>query len=131
MSVNKNALVRYKVLDSCFRNHAKKYFIEDLVEECSKVICDLNSNSNGIGKRQIYLDIEFMESPEGWNIDLEKIRIGKKFCYRYFDPKFSINNMPLNELEINHLKSAIDILSQFKGMPQFEWMNETLTKLHQ
>jgi predicted DNA-binding transcriptional regulator YafY len=131
MSVNKNALLRYKVLDSCFRNHAKKYFIEDLVEECSKVICELNSNSNGISKRQIYLDIEFMESPEGWNIDLEKIRIGKKFYYRYFDPKFSINNMPLNELEINHLKSAIDILAQFKGMPQFEWMNETLTKLQQ
>ena len=32
MSVNKNALIRYKVLDSCFRNHAKKYFIEDLIE---------------------------------------------------------------------------------------------------
>ena len=33
MSVNKNALIRYKVLDSCFRNHAKKYFIEDLIDE--------------------------------------------------------------------------------------------------
>lgn len=129
MSVNKNALIRYKVLDSCFRNHAKKYFIEDLIDECSNVLAELNSNSNGISRRQIFQDILFMESSEGWSIELEKNRLGKRIYYRYVNPKYSINNMPLNELEINHLKSAMDILSQFKGMPQFEWMNETLPKL--
>ena len=129
MSVNKNALIRYKVLDSCFRNHAKKYFIEDLIDECSNVLAELNPSTNGISRRQIFQDIQFMESTEGWSIELEKSRAGKRIYYRYVDPKFSINNMPLNELEISHLKSAIDILSQFKGMPQFEWMNETLPKL--
>jgi predicted DNA-binding transcriptional regulator YafY len=129
MSVNKNALIRYKVMDSCFRNHAKKYFIEDLIDECSNVLAELNSSTNGISRRQIFQDILFMESSEGWSIELEKNRVGKRIFYRYVDPKFSINNMPLNELEISHLKSAIDILSQFKGMPQFEWMNETLPKL--
>jgi predicted DNA-binding transcriptional regulator YafY len=44
---------------------------------------------------------------------------------------FSINNMPLNEVEINQLKAAVDILSQFKGMPQFEWVNELVPKLKQ
>ena len=39
--------------------------------------------------------------------------------------------MPLNELEINQLREAIDILSQFKGMPQFEWINELVPKLTQ
>jgi predicted DNA-binding transcriptional regulator YafY len=39
--------------------------------------------------------------------------------------------MPLNEMEINQLKAAVDILSQFKGMPQFEWMNELVPKLKQ
>lgn len=39
--------------------------------------------------------------------------------------------MPLNEVEVNQLKSAIDILSQFKGMPQFEWMHELVPKLQQ
>lgn len=70
-----------------------------------------------------------MESLEGFSIELEKNRVGKRIYYRYVDSKYSINNMPLNELEINHLKSAMDILSLFKGMPQFEWMNETLPKL--
>jgi predicted DNA-binding transcriptional regulator YafY len=39
--------------------------------------------------------------------------------------------MPLNEVEINQLRSAVNILSQFKGMPQFEWINELLPKLQQ
>lgn len=39
--------------------------------------------------------------------------------------------MPLNEVEINQLQSALDILSQFKGMPQFEWVHELLPKLQQ
>jgi predicted DNA-binding transcriptional regulator YafY len=39
--------------------------------------------------------------------------------------------MPLNEVEINQLKAAVDILSQFKGMPQFEWVNELVPKLQQ
>ena len=37
----------------------------------------------------------------------------KKFFYRYLDPAFSINNMPLNEFETNQLKSALDILQSY------------------
>ena len=131
MATNKNALVRYKVLDNCFRNPGKRYFINDLIEECNKVLATMDPDSNGISRRQIFEDIAFMESEEGWSIDLGKLRDGKKVYYRYTDTSFSINNMPLNEVEINQLKSAVDILSQFKGMPQFEWMHELVPKLQQ
>jgi predicted DNA-binding transcriptional regulator YafY len=131
MATNKNALIRYKVLDSCFRNPGKRYFINDLIEECEKVLLDIDSGSNGISRRQIFEDIAFMESKEGWGIELAKLREGKKVYYRYVDPNFSINNMPLNEVEIGQLQSAVDILSQFRGMPQFEWINELVPKLKQ
>jgi hypothetical protein len=72
-----------------------------------------------------------MESEEGWSIDLERHKDGKKVFYRYKDLSFSINNMPLNEVEINQLKDAMDVLTQFKGMPQFEWINEMVPKLRQ
>jgi predicted DNA-binding transcriptional regulator YafY len=72
-----------------------------------------------------------MESTEGWSIELERHRDGRKVYYRYADLSFSINKMPLNEIEINQLKDTIDLLSQFKGMPQFEWMNELIPKLKQ
>jgi predicted DNA-binding transcriptional regulator YafY len=130
MATNKNALIRYKILDNCFRNIGKRYFINDLIEECNKVLADIDPDSNGISRRQVFDDIAFMESGEGWAIDLLRERDGKKVYYRYADSTFSINNMPLNEMEINNLQSAIDILSQFKGMPQFEWIHELVPKLN-
>jgi len=131
MATNKNALIRYKVLDTCFRNPGRRYFIGDLISECESVLLEIDPESNGISRRQIFEDIAFMESKEGWSIELDKLRDGKKVYYRYTDMSFSINNMPLNEVEINQLKAAVDILSQFKGMPQFEWVNELVPKLQQ
>jgi predicted DNA-binding transcriptional regulator YafY len=131
MATNKNALIRYKVLDNCFRNPGRRYFIDDLIAECESVLLEIDPESNGISRRQVFEDIAFMESKEGWSIELDKLRDGRKVYYRYADLSFSINNMPLNEVEINQLKAAVDILSQFKGMPQFEWVNELVPKLQQ
>lgn len=131
MANNKNALIRYKILDNCFRNPGKKYFIDELIDACEKVLTEIDPESDGISRRQIFDDISFMESKEGWNIELDRLRDGKKVYYRYKDMSFSINNMPLNEVEINQLKDAVNILSQFKGMPQFKWINELVPKLNQ
>jgi predicted DNA-binding transcriptional regulator YafY len=131
MATNKNAIIRYKVLDNCFRNTGKRYFIEDLILACERALAEIDPGNNGISRRQIFDDIAFMESIEGWNIELEKLREGKKVYYRYSDTSFSINNMPLNEVEINYLQTAIDILTQFKGMPQFDWVHELVPKLKQ
>ncbi len=100
---NKNALVRYRVLDNCFRNRGKRYFLDDLINECNKALCDINPEYGGISRRQIFEDISFMESSNGWEIELEKQREGKKIFYKYSDPEFSINNMPLNDIEISQL----------------------------
>ena len=76
MATNKNALIRYKVLDKCFRNPGKRYYINDLIEECEIVLLDIDPGSNGISRRQIFEDIAFMESKEGWSIELDKLRDG-------------------------------------------------------
>jgi len=131
MASTKNAIVRYRVLDKCFRNTGKKYFIDDLLEECNNALAELDSDTSGISIRQLRDDIAFMKREEGWNIELGDFKEGKKMIYRYVDTKFSINNMPLNEIEISQLQSAIGILSQFKGMPQFEWIHELVPKLNQ
>ena len=131
MAVNKNALIRYKTLDRCFSNPGKRYFIEDLVAECNKQLIEIDPNTKGIRKRQLFEDIKYMESAEGWSAEIEKIAVGKRKYYRYADKNFSITNQPLNAAEIEQLHSAMDIISRFKGMPQFEWINEFTPKLEQ
>jgi predicted DNA-binding transcriptional regulator YafY len=129
MSVNKNALIRYQVLDRCFRNSGRMYFWEDLLEECNKALVDFDPNSEGIQRRQLFDDIRFMESEQGWSIPLGRIRHGRKVYYRYEDLSFSISNQPLNDSEAEQIKSALQIFSRFSGTPQFEWVNEMIPML--
>lgn len=131
MSITKNALIRYHTLDRCFANPGRKYSIEDLLEECNLALQELDVNSKGIKKRQLYDDIRFMQSEQGWSIDLEKEKSGRNVYYKYADISFSIRNQPINEMEANQLKSAIQVLHRFKGMPQFGWVEELIPKLDQ
>ncbi|WP_417371222.1 helix-turn-helix transcriptional regulator [Gelidibacter japonicus] len=131
MSITKNALIRYHTLDRCFANPGRRYSVEDLLEECNNALKGLDVKSEGIKKRQLYDDIRFMQSEQGWSIDLEKSKSGRNVFYRYADSSFSIKNQPVNEMEANQLKSAIQVLSRFKGMPQFSWIEELIPKLDQ
>jgi predicted DNA-binding transcriptional regulator YafY len=128
MATNKHAQIRYQALDRCFRNTGRRYFIEDLVKVCNDSIYEYAGILDGVKKRQVQDDVTFMESEAGWSIPLDKIRDGKRVFYRYTDTRYSINNQPLNETEINQLKETIYMLNRFKGMPQFSWMEEILAR---
>lgn len=129
MGTNRHAVIRYHALDRCFSNWGRKYFIEDLIEACNNAIYDFTGKAEGIKRRQLFEDIKFMESEAGYTIPLEKIIEGKKKYYRYIDKNFSINKRPLSQTEAEQLKDAIIMLNRFKGLPQFEWMEEVLTRL--
>ena len=77
MSINKNAYLRYQVLDKCFSNKYKIYFIENLLDEVNKALEDFNGSGSKIERRQLFDDIKFMESEAGWSIPLERIKDGK------------------------------------------------------
>ena len=126
MPINKHALIRYQALDRCFSNLSRYYYIEDLICECNKSLYEHTGNREGVKIRQLYDDIKFMKSDEGWSIPLESIRDGHKVYYQYNDRSFSINNQPLNAAEVDQIKSALFVMSKFKGLPQFEWMDELI-----
>ena len=60
MPTNKHAIIRYHVLDRCFSDVYKHYFVEDLIEACNKALYEYDG-SKGISRRQIFDDINFME----------------------------------------------------------------------
>jgi predicted DNA-binding transcriptional regulator YafY len=130
MAISKYPLIRYKVLDKCFRTSYKKYFIDDLVDECNRVLEEVTGNGESVKLRQIREDIAFMRSPEGWSIELAELFEGKKRIYRYEDTSFSIMNLPLNAKVMDEFRSSVEVLSQFEGMPQFDWLQESLAKMN-
>jgi predicted DNA-binding transcriptional regulator YafY len=129
MATNKNATIRYQALNRCFRNPGRKYYIDDLIEACNDSLLDIDSSSTGIKRRQVFDDIKFMRDSQGFDAPIESYKDGKKVFYRYSDLSFSINNQPLNEKEAGQLKEALLTLSRFKGIPQFEWVDEIKTRL--
>jgi len=128
MATNKHAIIRYRALDKCFGNFNRRFFIEDLIEACAKAIYEYTGINNGVSRRQVFDDINYMESEEGWSIPLLRLKDGKRTFYRYGGKDFSINRQPLSPTELEQLKDTIYILNRFSGMPQFDWMNEVLTR---
>jgi predicted DNA-binding transcriptional regulator YafY len=129
MGVNKNAYIRYQTLDKCFSNPYKLFFLDDLLEEVNNALEYVNGYDSAIKKRQLFDDIKFMESESGWSIPLERIRYGRRTYYRYSDTNFSIKKQRITENEIDIINEALIVLSRFKGLPQFEWIDELGTKL--
>lgn len=136
MPVNKHALIRYHALDKCFSNFAKRYYIEDLIAACNEALYNFTGNerygdplSPGISRRQVLVDIDFMESPEGWSAMVERVKDGRRVYYRYEDRDYSINNQPITDEELTQLRETMLMLSRFKGLPQLEWMDALLTNL--
>lgn len=129
MSINKNAYLRYQVLDKCFSNRYRMYFINDLLDEVNKALEEFNGDGSKVERRQLFDDIKFMESEAGFSIPLERIRQGKKVYYRYSESDFSIINQKISDDEIETINSALMVLLRFRGIPQFEWVNEIFPKL--
>lgn len=129
MSTNKHAIIRYQALDRCFGNWYKRFDIEALVDACNDAIFQFTGVEDGVKKRQVYDDISFMESDQGWSVPLERYKEGRRVFYRYSEKNYSINNQPLTETEIKQLKEATFMLSRFKGMPSFEWIDEIISRL--
>lgn len=129
MGTNKHAQIRYLALDRAFGNFGRFFFIEDLVEICNAAIYDYSGKWEAVKKRQIYLDIVFMQSEQGWGVQLKNGKVGRRVFYRYQDKGYSINQSPISTDEIKQIREVLFTLTKFKGLPQFEWIEEISEKL--
>src|SRR5690554_183185 len=88
MATNKHATIRYNALDKCLSNPGRKYYIDDLVEFCNEEIYNFTGADNGIKKRQVYDDLRFMKSDQGFAAPIEAYKDGRRSYHRYTDPVF-------------------------------------------
>lgn len=131
MATNKHAIIRYEALDRCFSNRGRKFFIDDLIQYVSSAIQDYTGLEASISRRQIFKDINFMRSESGFRAPIESYKEGKKAYYRYSDSAYSMAMQQINPIEAELLKTALDVLGRFKGIPQFDFVQELSLKLKQ
>lgn len=126
MPDNRKALIRYKILDKCFSDKYHKYFIEDLMNKVNEQLED--AGLKPVSKKQIYDDIKFMKSQDGWDAPVESYQYGKRKYLRY-SYEFSIMETPITEMEVEQLETLITSLSRLQGIPIYDWVEELLTNL--
>ena len=131
MASNKHAQVRYKVLDDCFSNFRRKFYINDLLERCNEALREIyGSNHSGIKIRTLRSDISYMRDRAGEaGVDIEVLEDGNGNYYRYSERDFSIYKHGLGEDDLAQLKETIMMLQRFNGMPNLDWMSELVVKL--
>ena len=67
MPVDKQVMLRYQVLNKCFRNRYREYTIDDLVDECNKALRRIDKPD--VSKRTIQNDINILEADYGIELD--------------------------------------------------------------
>lgn len=127
MPINKNALIRYKILDACFRNRQRKWTLDMLVDKVSDALYEYEGISKGASVRTVQYDIQMMRSDKlGYNAPI--IVVDKKY-YTYEDPKYSITNLPISHADMQQMSEAVELLKQFKGFEHFKNLHEVVQKL--
>lgn len=126
MPVDKQVLLRYQVLNKCFRNRYREYTIDNLVDECNKALRRIDKPD--VSKRTIQNDINILEADYGIMLD-EKLKQGKKRLYRYIDTDYSIPLFLINDEERHKLQDAICVLENFEGEPLYDWARAFLMQI--
>lgn len=128
MATNKNAQLRYQILDRCFSDFRHKYTIDELIDKVNDRLEDLYGTE--VGVRQIREDIKYMKDRMAFNAPIVAYPYeGKKCYYRYSDPNFSIFKNELSVEDVNNLRSTIDMLGRYRGLPSNAWLEEVISNL--
>lgn len=127
MPTNKNAQLRYQILDRCFSDFKRRYTIDDLLETVNDGLFNLGLS---VELRQIRDDIKYMREFGTFNAPIKAYPFdGKKCYYRYEDDDFSIFNNQLSVEDVNTLRSAIDMLGKYRGAASNAWLEEVISNL--
>jgi predicted DNA-binding transcriptional regulator YafY len=127
MPANRNALIRYRAIDSCLTNKYRQWTLDALIEAVSDALYEYEGMDKGISRRTIQADLQMMRSDKlGYNAPI--VVIDKKY-YAYADPTYSITQIPLTGQDLGRMSEAVEILKQFKGFSHFEQLSGVVQKL--
>lgn len=126
MPVDRQVLLRYQVLNRCFRNRYREYTIENLLEECNKAL--RNQDKPEVSKRTIQNDITTLETDYGIRLQ-ENLKKGRQRLYRYCDTDYSLPLFRMNDKDRNKIEEAIYVLQDYEGEPLYDWARTLLMQI--
>lgn len=126
MPVDKQVLLRYQVLNRCFRNRYREYTINDLVVECNKAL--RNAGKPDVSKRTIQNDIAILEADYGILLN-ENLKRGRQRLYRYVDTNYTLPLIRMDDEERHKVHDAIRVLKHFEGEPMYDWARTLLMQI--
>lgn len=127
MPKSKSAELRIKVIDQCLSDRLRNYSTKMIFDRCNEEL-----------QRKDFYPITSMNSVRADmdqiqriypGADIESYREGRNIYYRYADPDFSIFKTQMKPDEIIQLAQTLRVLRHFKGMPQFDWLDEIAERL--
>ena len=124
MPKNKNAFIRYRIIDSTLRNRQKKYpSKKELIEACSGL--------GTVSARTIDKDIYDMKFDEELGYDAP-IEYNRKYNgYYYSEAEYSINKIPLRQEDLYALEFACSLLKQFEGIEPVKQFIQSVGKIEE
>lgn len=127
MPANKNAVVRYIILDKMLSDQHHYYTRTQLLSAVNDSLRGIDEALQ-VSKRTIEMDLRDMEDIFQIDLDESKVINGKKVI-RYADQTRSIFSKPLSDDEKMLLNEVLNTLGQFSGLDNFEWLDDLKTKL--
>lgn len=130
MPKSKNAEFRFQVLDRCFSDFRHRYTVDDLLEKVNEQLYDVNGSNSMIKMRQLRSDLNAIRKMLPEDVYLDAIPYeGKQCYYRYSESDFSIYKNELSVTEVQNLRSTIEMLSKYRGLPSNGWLEEVISNL--
>lgn len=122
MPKNKQAYIRYRIIDACIRNRQKPFPTKDELIKACEVIAS-------VSLRTIEQDLYDMQHDEELGY-FAPIKYDKKQKgYYYEDALYSISNIPLKENDLYALEFAVALLKQFEGIEPLAQFSEAVSKI--
>ena len=131
MPLNKDQLLRYQVLNACFKDTSRLYDIGALVECCQQETVRVYGKS--VSKRSVQNDIHLLQY-EPYNVEFDE-ELRKSGHYRYADTTFNLEVVQnLSPKERTALHDTIELLRPMcqdaeTATPLMQWMLVSLQRL--
>ncbi len=120
MPKNKNAVIRYKLLDDALSDRHHNYSMNEITDRVNRQLESLGYLP--VTKRCLEKDLEFLQG-ELFNAPVDHVRINGKACVKYKYSSYSLFTHELTKEEMSILYEVLNTVGQFEGLPNFDWLD--------